>query len=357
MLASTTLCGRCSDPFGSNPNLPLPLCSWNMKRLVKLGRMEDLVDSDYWLHQCIVKLQLRLGLKPLPGVLLANDYRLAEHVIPSQFTVLVDDALEDHEAAQVRYGDLTDETVRLALTKYDSRYERDFVRYLQMEKLPGAEDNGPADDTDYDALEQDVAGAIELLALAKTDLSTRLRRKSALSDAWHELKRSQYVGRPFAIDGTTQMTVTLTLYPMHVVIGHSLWNVARAEAKSDSPNETGAAFTPAWESVLFRLVNVWLQRHQFLQLADTLKPKLFKSARKLKYKLDRAEFLGNAWKALQYSLRRTLLGAKSQAPSSAHTVGLAGGAQVAAAAARERADAARVARHRQHAHGGLFAMH
>ena len=46
------------------------------------------------------------------------------------------------------------------------------------------------------------------------------------------------------------------------VIGYSVWRVARAEAKSDSPNETGAAFTSAWDRPLDRRVNVWLQRRQ-----------------------------------------------------------------------------------------------
>ena len=71
------------------------------------------------------------------------------------------------------------------------------------------------------------------------------------------------------------------------MIGYSVWRVARAEAKSDSPNETGAAFT--WESV-FRRVNVTGSSG----ISFTLSSKLFKSAGKLKYKLDRAGFLGNA---------------------------------------------------------------
>ena len=73
------------------------------------------------------------------------------------------------------------------------------------------------------------------------------------------------------------------------MIGYSVWRVARAEAKSDSPNETGAAFTSAWGSVLFAVSTCGSSGVSF-----TLSSKLFKSAGKLKYKLDRAGFPGNA---------------------------------------------------------------
>lgn len=258
------------------------------------------------------------------------------------------DVGDDHsEGEATRLSSIADHVVRQATDDERRRRQREFVRYLQIEaRLDG--DGDVACDQDFVALEEEVATAVQLVEMSSNNGpaqaaqaaetgSSRLRRKVAVYDAWRSLRQTRNVGQAFTIDGVRRLAVTTALLPMHAVVGRLFLSSAHELAAK----EGAAAQTKAVQKQLLDLLNIWFCDNGFVQLCRSLELRLYEACDKLQRQHENAAVYGNAKKALQCSLRRTMAPVNGAQLSRGTKANGTGAAELEAGVRQARSEAAR----------------
>lgn len=233
---------------------------------------------------------------------------------------------------------------------------------MDLQHHVGGDDGDDVRDSDFDALEQEVATAVQLVQMSNglpqnnqvaVAASSRLRRKSALFDAWYSLRQARHVGLVFTVDGTRMMAMTSALLPMHAVVGRLLLK----SALELSQNEDTEAQPKSPPRYLRELLNIWLSKNEFLQLCPSLEARLYEASDKLRRAHENAVVNGNARKALQYSLRQSMAPLNEALLTRSAAIGTYGAAELEAGVRRARSEAARETMLQQAAVGqrGMYA--